>query len=78
MVQDLRSGAVHRSAHQHLDRLQIDLADLANSGKNDLKQAAYFLCDLVLDRLGRFFSCGVNVSSIGRMRHSCSLTCTNA
>src|ERR1022692_3748054 len=61
-AQDLRPGAMHGAAYQHLDGLQIHSACLANSGKNNLKQAAYFLGDFLLDRFRRFFSSGVRVS----------------
>jgi hypothetical protein len=46
---------MHRPAHQHLDGLQIHTTGLANSGKNNLQQAAYFLGDFLLDRFRCFF-----------------------
>ena len=72
--EDFRTGAMHRAANQHLDRFQIDLARFAATSEHYLEQGAYFLGDFLLNRFGRFFSCGVKVSSSGRKRHSCSFT----
>jgi hypothetical protein len=61
-----RAGTVHRVAHQQLDGLQIDPAGLVPIAEDKLNDPAYFLGDFLLDRIGRFFSCAVKVSSIGR------------
>jgi hypothetical protein len=44
--------------------------------EHHLHYAAYFLGDFLLDRFGRFFSCGVRVSSTGRVRQISSFTAT--
>ena len=73
-AKDRGPGAVHRSAHQGFDGLQVDWRGLADAARDDLQQAAYFLGDFALDRFGRFSSCGVSVSSTGRRRQIRSLT----
>jgi hypothetical protein len=64
---------VHRAAHGHLDRFQIQRAGLAPAGEDNLQQPIYFLGDFLLDRMRRFFSSGVRVSSTGRSRQIFSL-----
>ena len=76
--EDGRTGAVHRSAHQRLDSLQIQLARLAAAAEDHFQQSAYFLSDLALGRFGRSFSWGVRLCSNGRSWQICSLTCTKA
>jgi hypothetical protein len=66
------------SAERHLHRLQIRLAGLLALGKDASQQRGYFARDLVLDRLGRFFSCGVRVFSTGRSAQIFSLTSTTS
>jgi hypothetical protein len=44
--------------------------------EDNLEYAVYLLGDLLLDSFGRFFPCGVRVSSTGRARQICSLTAT--
>ena len=58
---------MHRSPHRHLDRFQID-SSLALVLENKTQQRAYFPFDFLSDRFGRFFSCGVRVSSTGLVR----------
>jgi hypothetical protein len=41
-----------------------------------LHYTVHFLGDLLPDGFGRFFSCGVSVSSTGRVRQICSFTAT--
>ena len=43
--------------------LQIESAGLAPLRKDKPQQRAYFPFDFLTDRFGRFFSCGVSVSS---------------
>ena len=70
------AGPMQHGAQSHFHRLQIRLAGLFALGEDARQQRGYFARDLVLDRLGRFFSCGVSVSSVGRTRQSFSLTST--
>ena len=72
------AGMMKSSAERHLYRFQIRLAGLLALGKNASQQGRYFACDLVLDRLGRFFSSGVSVSSTGRVRQIFSFTSSNS
>jgi hypothetical protein len=59
---------MHALAHQHFDRFQIDAPSFTLVGKELLHQAVYFAGDFLLDRIGRFFSCGDWVSgSEGRI-----------
>ena len=60
----------------HLHRLQIQVAGLPALGENTAQQRGYFARDLGVDRRGRFFSSGVNVSSTGRKAQIFSLTST--
>ena len=62
------------SAEGHLHRFQIRFAGLLALGEDASQERRYFARDLVLDRLGRFFSSGVNVSATGRARQIFSLT----
>ena len=65
---------VHRVPHQGLDGLQIDPAGLVPVAEDNRYDPAYFLGNLLLDRFGRFFSCGVKVSSTGRSLQIFSFT----
>jgi hypothetical protein len=56
MLQGSGSGLVHGSPRGHLNRFQIYLAALSQASKDDRQQRSYFFGDLLLDRLGRFFS----------------------
>jgi hypothetical protein len=49
-------------------------ARLALPGADDLQQGFDLGADFLFDRLGRFFSCGVNDSSTGRVWQIFSLT----
>jgi len=69
---------MHRSAHQHLDGFQIHHAPVLAVREDHLEQAAYFPFDLLFNGFGRFFSCGVSVSSTGRKRQIRSLTSTSS
>jgi hypothetical protein len=62
----------------HLHRLQIQVAGLLAFGEDAAQQRGYFARDLGLDRRGRFFSSGVNVSSTGRNAQIFSLTSTTS
>src|SRR5436305_1435943 len=70
------AGMMQGSAEGQFHRLQIRLAGLLALGEDACQQRGYFARDLVLDGLGRFFSCGVSLSSTGRARQSFSLTAT--
>jgi hypothetical protein len=61
------------SAEGHLHCFQIRLAGLLALGEDASQERGYFARDLVLDRLGRFFSSGVSVSSTVWMRQIFSL-----
>ena len=67
------AGAVHGRTHSHLDGLQIEAAGVAALLKDHAQQLVYFTRDFLTDRLGRFFSSGVRVSSMGRARQIRSL-----
>jgi hypothetical protein len=73
---------VQGGAQSHLHRLQIDSAPLPLLAEDDLEQAIYFLTDLLLDRLRRFFSWdeteAVGTSGNGRNRQILSLTSNKA
>jgi hypothetical protein len=47
---------MHRRAHRHLDRFQVQMARLAAALEDHAQQLVYFARDFLLDRLGRFFS----------------------
>src|SRR4029077_17474945 len=78
MTQTRSPSLMHGATHQHFHSFQIDVTGLAQSAEDDPEHAGYFLADLLLDRLGRFFSSGVSVSSTGRMRQIFSLTFTKS
>jgi hypothetical protein len=67
---------VDRSAQGDFYRFQIDATRLPPFGENTHHQRGYFARDLGLDRLRRFFSSGVSVSSTGRNAQIFSLTST--
>ena len=66
------------SAESHLYRLQIRLAGPPVLGEDARQQGGYFARDLLLDRLRRFFSSDVSVSSTGRARQIFSFTCNRS
>jgi hypothetical protein len=66
------------SAEGHFHRLQIQVASMLAFGKDTAQQRGYFARDLGVDRRGRFFSSGVNVSSTGRKAQIFSLTSTTS
>ena len=68
---------MHGRTHRHLDRFQIEMVRLLTSVENDTQQLAYFVRDFLLDRFGRFFSCGESESSTGRARQIFSFTSSN-
>ena len=70
------AGMMQSSAKGHLHRFQIRFARSLALGEDASQQRGYFARDLVLDRLGRFFSSGVNVSGTGRARQIFSLSAT--
>jgi len=67
------AGMMQSSAECHFHRFQIRLAGLLALGEDAGQERSYFARDLVLDRLGRFFSSGVSISSSGRVRQIFSL-----
>jgi hypothetical protein len=69
---------MHGRAHRHLDGFQIETARLAATIEDDAQQLVYFARDFLADRFGRFFSCGVRVSSTGRARQILSFTSSNS
>jgi hypothetical protein len=69
-------GMVHGIAHQHFHRFQLDAARPAPFAQRHSQKFGYLLADLLLNRFGRFFSCGDKVSSTGRARQSSSLVAT--
>ena len=69
-----RAGLMHNGPESHLDCFQIQDAPLLPLGEDAAQQRGYFARDFLADRFGRFFSCGVSVSSTGRARQIFSLT----
>jgi hypothetical protein len=59
-----RGGArlVQRLAKSQFQRLQICMGSLAALGKDSGEQTVYFLCDLPMNCVSRFFSSVVNGS----------------
>ena len=68
------SSMMQGSAEGHLHRFQIRLAGLLALGEDASQQRGYFARDLVLDRLGRFFSSCVRLSSTVPNRQILSFT----
>jgi hypothetical protein len=64
---------MHRRTHGHLDGLQIEAVRFVALPKDQAQELVYFPRDFLLDRRGRFFSCGESASSIGRARQILSL-----
>ena len=61
-----------------LYRLRVQLAGLPAPGEDAAQQRGYFARGLGLDCRGRFFPCGVSVSSAGRNAQIFSLTSTTS
>lgn len=78
LAQDGSAGLMHSRANGYLDRFQIQAAGFPVILKNDTQESVYFARGFLPDRFGRFFSCGLKVSSTGRKRQSCSLTSTSS
>jgi hypothetical protein len=72
------AGLRQGGTEAHLHRLQIQVAGPLALGEDTAQQRGYFACDLGVDRRGRFFSSGVNVSSTGRNAQIFSLTSTTS
>jgi hypothetical protein len=72
------AGLMQGGTEGHLHRFQIQLTGLLALGEDATQQHGHFACDLGLDRRGRFFSSGVNVSSTGRNAQIFSLTSTTS
>jgi hypothetical protein len=66
LSQGCGSGLMQGGTKRHLHCLQIHAAGLSALGKDTTQQRSYFARDLGLDRVGRFFSSVVSVSSMGR------------
>jgi len=65
-------------AYDSLHGFQVDGSRLAAALENHLQKLFYFAGDLLVDRLRRFFSSGVSVSSTGRARQIRSFTASNS
>ena len=74
LTQGHRPGLVQGRPQGRLRSFQIQPPVLVLVLPDDLEQTAYFVRDFLLDRFGRFFSCGVKVASRGRSRQILSLT----
>jgi hypothetical protein len=80
-LEQARAGLMQGVARGLLDGFELEGAALALLGEDHAQQPRYFLGDLLLDRCGRFFSCGLSAassSSSGRSRQICSLTSTSS
>jgi hypothetical protein len=65
LAEGRRAGLMQGGTEGHLHRLQIQVAGWLALGEDAAQQRGYFARDLGVDRRGRFFSSGVNVSSTG-------------
>src|SRR5215472_6718687 len=72
------AGLMQDRTERQLHRLQIPATSLLALGEDAAQQRGYFACDLDVDRRGRFFFSGVNVSSTGRKAQIFSLTSTTS
>jgi hypothetical protein len=52
---------MHGRAGRHFHGFQIEASRFAESGEDHTQQLTYFPRDFLLDRFGRFFSCGDSV-----------------
>jgi hypothetical protein len=73
LAQGAGSGLMQSCAESHLDGLQVKASGFAPLTEDDTQYLLYFARDFLLDRVRRFFSCGVIASSSGRARQICSL-----
>ena len=73
-----RARPMHGRAHDSLHGFQVYESRLATALENHLQKLFYFPRDLGLDRLRRFFSSGVSVSSTGRARQISRFTATKS
>jgi hypothetical protein len=78
MIERAGASPVHGGTRRHFDRFQIEASRPAYSGKEDAEKLIYFADDFLADRFGRFFSCGVSVSWMGRARQIFSLVSIKA
>lgn len=67
------AGLVQGGTQRHFCGFKIQSAVLAAVLQDHLQQSAYFVGDFLLDRFGRFFSCGVRAWSKGRKAQMLSL-----
>jgi hypothetical protein len=74
MIEGAGACPVHGSTSSRFDGFQIEAAGVAQFGEDHVQQLVYFAGDLLMNRFGRFFSCGVRLSSTGRNRQIFSLT----
>ena len=80
LLEQLRAGSVQCRTGGRLQRFQVPVLLLAPGGEDQSQQLFDFLGDFLLDRRGRFFSCGVTDAadsdscSTGRKRQIFSLT----
>ena len=73
-----RARPMHGRAHDSLHGFQVYESRLAAALENHLQKLFYFPRDLGLDRLRRFFSSGVSVSSTERARQISRFTATKS
>ena len=78
LAQQGRTGMMHRRAHRHLDRFQIQPSAVAAVAQDHAEELLYFARDFLLDGIRRFFSCGESVSSRGRAWQIFSLISSKA
>lgn len=74
MIERPRSRFVHGGTGGGFDGFQVQKPGTAQTGEDYAEQLVYFPGDFLADRLGRFFSSEVRLSSIGRNRQISSLT----
>ena len=62
LAQGRRASLMQGGSQGHLDGFQVQPAALGAILKDQPQQMAYFARNFLLERFGRFFSCGVRVS----------------
>ena len=77
LLDNRRSGTMHRRTGRHLQCLQIDVSLLAQIRKHDFQQPRDFSGYFLLDGFRRFFSSGP-AASVGRARQIRVLRSTNS
>ncbi|MBC8165257.1 MAG: hypothetical protein H7Y20_05210, partial [Bryobacteraceae bacterium] len=77
LTQGAGSGLMQSCAESYLDGLQVEASCFAPLAEDDTQYLLYFARDFLLNRIRRFFSCGLIVSSTGRARQICSLISSN-